>query len=41
MKHSQDVIDILKSTDGVHDAELLEKLSSNFDAIYFHPVSVF
>lgn len=41
MKHTQDIIDVLKSTDDVHDAKLLEKLSANFDAIYFHPVSVF
>lgn len=39
MKHTQEIIDILKSTDGSQDVELLEKLSSKFDAIYFHPVS--
>lgn len=41
MKHSQEVIDILKSTDNSQDIKLLEVLSSKFDAIYFHPVSTF
>lgn len=40
MKHTQDVIDLLKSTDDVQDAKLLENLSSKFDAVYFHPVSI-
>jgi len=40
MKHTQEIIDILKSTDDVQDAKLLETLSSKFDAVYFHPVSV-
>lgn len=39
MKHTQEIIDILKSTDNVRDFELLKKLSSKFDAVYFHPVS--
>lgn len=41
MKHTQETIDLLKSTDGSQDIEHLEKLSSNYDAIYFHPVSTF
>lgn len=39
MKHSQSIIDILKSTDDVQSFDLLQTLSSKFDAIYFHPVS--
>lgn len=41
MKHSQESIDILKSTDNSQDIELLEVISSKFDAVYFHPVSTF
>lgn len=39
MKHSQNIIDILKSTDDIQSVDLLQTLSSKFDAIYFHPVS--
>jgi histone deacetylase 6 len=39
MKHTQEIIDMLKSTEDLKDFELLEALSSKFDAIYFHPVS--
>lgn len=39
MKHTQEIIDILKSTEDMKDFNLLEKLSSKFDAIFFHPVS--
>lgn len=38
MKHSQEQIDILKSTDGCTDTNNLELLSSKYDAIYIHPV---
>jgi len=41
MKHSQKIIDILKSTDDLQDNDVLENLSSKFDAIYFHPVCKF
>ncbi|XP_031365832.1 histone deacetylase 6 isoform X2 [Apis dorsata] len=37
MKHSQEQIDILKSTDGCTDTNNLELLSSKYDAIYIHP----
>ncbi|XP_015367992.1 PREDICTED: histone deacetylase 6-like, partial [Diuraphis noxia] len=37
MKHSQNIIDILKSTDDIQSVDLLQTLSSKFDAIYFHP----
>ncbi|VVC27104.1 Hypothetical protein CINCED_3A008507 [Cinara cedri] len=36
-KHTQEIIDILKSTDNVQETKLLEILSSKFDAVYFHP----
>lgn len=39
MKHTQTMIDLLKSTDDSQDLKSLEDLSSKFDAIYFHPVS--
>jgi len=38
MKHSQKIIDILKSTDDLQDNDVLLNMSSKFDAIYFHPV---
>lgn len=41
MKHSQEIIDVLKSTDGLQDNEMLENLSAKFDSVYFHPVSIF
>lgn len=41
MKHTQKIIDLLKSTDDLCDLKHLEHLSSKFDAIYFHPVSTF
>lgn len=40
MKHTPEIIDILKSTDDSQDIKLLEILSSKFDAIYFHPVII-
>lgn len=40
-KHSQEMIDILKSTDDSYDNDVLETLSSKFDAVYFHPVCIF
>lgn len=39
MKHTQEIIDILKSTEDSEDFKLLQILSSKFDAVYFHPVS--
>lgn len=39
MKHSQEIIDLLKSTTDSLDYENLEDLSSKFNAIYIHPVS--
>ena len=40
MKHTLEQIEILKATDQCNDEEFLEELSSRFDAIYIHPVSV-
>lgn len=39
MKHSQETIDLLKSTDSVQNADYLENMSSKFDGVYFHPVN--
>jgi histone deacetylase 6 len=39
MKHSQSIIDKLKSTDNIQSVDILQALSSKYDAIYFHPVS--
>lgn len=39
MKHTQEHFDILKATDGEENEDLLEDLSSKYDAIYIHPVS--
>lgn len=39
LKHTQKIIDLLKSTAGSTDADNLENLSSKFDAVYIHPVS--
>ncbi|KAK7863370.1 hypothetical protein R5R35_004338 [Gryllus longicercus] len=36
-KHSPQLLEILKATEGVHDEDYLEKLSSNYDSIYVHP----
>jgi len=41
MKHSQDMINILKSTDDSQDIGGLETLASKYDAVYFHPVRKF
>ena len=38
-KHTQEQIDTLKATKGANDEAALEELSSNYDAIYIHPVS--
>ncbi|GAB6022029.1 Histone deacetylase 6 [Chamberlinius hualienensis] len=35
--HSQSLIDSVKSSDGCEDRDFLYKLSSKYDAIYFHP----
>lgn len=40
MKHTPEQIEILKATDGSEDTDKLEKLSSKYDAIYIHPVSL-
>lgn len=37
--HTREQIDILKATDGCSDQDILEKLSSKYDAVYVHPVS--
>lgn len=37
--HSEALIDQLRQTDGCLDLERLEKLASNYDAVYIHPVS--
>ncbi|KAL7298532.1 hypothetical protein TKK_0008310 [Trichogramma kaykai] len=37
LKHTPGHLEIIKSTDNVNDVEKLEKLSSNYDAVYFHP----
>lgn len=39
-KHTQKQIDILKATHGCVDIENLELLSSRYDAIFIHPVSI-
>ncbi|GLH15011.1 Histone deacetylase Rpd3 [Gryllus bimaculatus] len=36
-KHSPQLLEILKATEGVHDEDFLEKLSSKYDSIYVHP----
>lgn len=40
LKHTSGHVNILKSTNGCTDAESLEKLSSKYDAVYFHPVKL-
>ena len=40
LKHTPAHIEILKSIDGCNDLEKLEKLASQYDAVYFHPVSL-
>lgn len=37
-KHTVEHIDLLKSTENLSD-EMLENMASNYDSIYFHPVS--
>lgn len=39
LKHTPVHIETLKSTENCQDLDKLEKLSSKYDAIYFHPVS--
>lgn len=41
MKHTQETIDLLKSTSNLQDVNYLETMSSKFDAVYFHPVNTF
>lgn len=36
--HTEALVDQLRQTDGCLDLERLEKLSSNYDAVYIHPV---
>lgn len=38
-KHTQEQIDILKSTENCQDLVKLESISSKYDAIFIHPVS--
>lgn len=38
LKHTQNQYDILAATDKDTNEDRLEKLSSNYDAIYIHPV---
>lgn len=40
LKHTQEQYDVMKSTDKQKDTEKLEELSSHYDAVFFHPVSV-
>jgi histone deacetylase 6 len=39
MQHSVEQLNILKATRECKDEEVLEELSSRYDAIYIHPVS--
>lgn len=39
LKHTQEQYDILKATEHETDEAHLEELSSQYDAIYIHPVS--
>lgn len=41
MLHSKEVYDMLEKTHQNNDLEYLETLSSKYDAIYIHPVSLF
>ncbi|VVC32623.1 Histone deacetylase superfamily,Histone deacetylase domain [Cinara cedri] len=36
-KHTIEHVDLLKSTQDLHDEELLENISSEYDSIYLHP----
>lgn len=40
LKHTQEQYDVLKSTENVTDIEKMEELSSHYDAVFFHPVSI-
>lgn len=40
LKHTQEQYDVLKSTENQTDNEKLEELSSHYDAVFFHPVSI-
>lgn len=40
LKHTQEQYDVLKSTENQTDKEKLEELSSHYDAVFFHPVSI-
>lgn len=39
-KHTPEQVEILKETQGSQDVAALEELSSHYDAVYIHPVSV-
>lgn len=39
IKHNKEQIEFLKTTENITNVNMLEKLSSKYDAIYFHPVS--
>lgn len=41
LKHTQEQYDVLKSTENQTDKEKLEELSSHYDGIFIHPVSIF
>jgi len=38
--HSSEMITKLKATENVVDQEQLEEISSNYDFLYLHPVSI-
>lgn len=40
LKHTQEQYDILKATENEPNEQKLEDLSSHYDAIYIHPVSI-
>lgn len=40
IKHTQEHYDVLKATRKSTDNEQLEDLSSHYDAVYIHPVSI-
>jgi hypothetical protein len=38
--HTQELLEILKNTQGSEDVDKLENISSSYDAIYIHPVRI-
>lgn len=38
--HDQEVVGLLKSTENMRDCSELEELSSKYDFLYIHPVSL-